>query len=278
MTRWPVLGARPAIRLGDHSLRDRRGFTLPVVVVSIIVYGLVLLAGIGFVAEASLEGVAGEGPGLRNLRVALAALERDLPSLRVPTPDGETTLVYADEDGIAFFFENGIADGVDDARPADLVTIWFEADPETARPDDYRLLRHVEGYETVVVARRLLRDGSAPFFEYLVSTDPGAASDGPAAVLPPHLLPIGAMPLDDESGTGRVEAQTLVGAGELSRIADQASAWVTPSEATVGFGLRAVRVTLRAEEARADRDVAVRRLIALSSARSDSSGLSDVPR
>ena len=286
MTRGPGLGTRFAVRLGD--LADLRGFTLPVVVVSIIVYGLVLLAGIGVVAEASLERRAVEGPGLRSLRTALTALEEELPHVRVPTPEGETTLVYADGDGIAFFRPVGTPGGVYATEASSLVTLWFEEDPDTELPNDYRLLRHVEGLGTTVVASRLLRDGETPFFEYLASSGSGGGPGGPAAVVPPHLLPLGAIPFDEEDHTVpladgrravRVESQSAEGSRGGSPTSEETVADVTPPEARMGLGLRAVRVTLRAvDETHRDGEVSVRRLIALSSERVAGGGAAGSPR
>ena len=54
--------------------------------------------------------------------------------------------------------------------PAEMITFWFAADTETARPDDYVLYRQVNNATPEAVVRNVLQD-SVPFFRYLYLQD-----------------------------------------------------------------------------------------------------------
>jgi len=81
----------------------------------------------------------------------------------------------------------GVGAGV--ASPAEILSFFFQADTSTARTDDYTLFRQVNGAAPEVVARSLLRDQTAPFFEFEREVVDSAA--GPALqVVPSADLPI----------------------------------------------------------------------------------------
>ncbi|MDQ2929910.1 MAG: prepilin-type N-terminal cleavage/methylation domain-containing protein [Gemmatimonadota bacterium] len=57
--------------------------------------------------------------------------------------------------------------------PAETITFSFMPDTETARPDDYVLLRQVNAAPPEVVVRNVLPDSTYPFFRYMyLKTDP----------------------------------------------------------------------------------------------------------
>jgi len=57
---------------------------------------------------------------------------------------------------------------------AETITLFFQADPETPRVDDFVLLRQVNGLAPEPLVRNVLRDGAnQPFFRYLKLRTPG---------------------------------------------------------------------------------------------------------
>lgn len=57
--------------------------------------------------------------------------------------------------------------------PAEAITFWFAPDTETARTDDFVLLRQVNAGTPEVVVRNVLPDSVYPFFRYMyLKTDP----------------------------------------------------------------------------------------------------------
>jgi prepilin-type N-terminal cleavage/methylation domain-containing protein len=80
------------------------GFTLIEVLISITIFGLVLAAGIGFVATQNRMFQRGldRMSALQNLRYALNTLETDLPTLGTNVPAAQPSLVYASSSAIAF--------------------------------------------------------------------------------------------------------------------------------------------------------------------------------
>ncbi len=53
------------------------------------------------------------------------------------------------------------------ASPAEAIVFWFAPDTETARTDDYVLLRQVNAAAPEVVVRNILPDSTQPFFRYM---------------------------------------------------------------------------------------------------------------
>lgn len=83
---------------------DQGGFTLVEMLVAIMIYGMVVAAGIGFVATQNTMFHRGldRMTALQNLRYALHSLETDLPTLGTNVPTVQPSLVYAGSDVIAF--------------------------------------------------------------------------------------------------------------------------------------------------------------------------------
>lgn len=93
--------------------------------------------------------------------------------------------------------------------PAETITYFFEPDDLTARTDDFRLMRQVNGVAPEIVSRNVLADQAGqPFFEYteLVSSD----------TAPDLMLPIasGALPLSHSAPLHQSAADT----GQSGRI------------------------------------------------------------
>jgi prepilin-type N-terminal cleavage/methylation domain-containing protein len=83
---------------------DRQGFTIVEMVIAIAIYGIILAAGIGFVATQNTMFSRGldRMTALQNLRYALTSMETDIPSLGTNVPTVQPSLVYADDDVLAF--------------------------------------------------------------------------------------------------------------------------------------------------------------------------------
>ena len=81
-----------------------------------------------------------------------------------------TTFSYPDSN----YFSNSVN------SPAETLTLFLQPDPTTARADDYVLMRQVNAGAPAVVARNLLKTGTAPFFEYFVLRVP---EDGPTQMV-----------------------------------------------------------------------------------------------
>jgi len=82
----------------------RLGFTLVELVVSVSIYGIVLAVAISFVAKQNTMFTRGldQMSSLQNLRYAMNSLEMDIPTLGTNVPTIQPSLVYADDDVIAF--------------------------------------------------------------------------------------------------------------------------------------------------------------------------------
>lgn len=80
------------------------GFTLIELLISISIYGIVLAAGISFVSTQNTMFHRGldRMSSLQNLRYAMNSLETDIPTLGTNVPTVQPSLIYADEDVIAF--------------------------------------------------------------------------------------------------------------------------------------------------------------------------------
>ena len=210
-----------AVATGRRAIR---GFTRTEIVAAVTIYGVVLGTGIGFVTlqnsifHRGLEGTT----ALHRMRVAIDALENDLTALGTNVPAGDPQLLFADADRIVFagdIVSNRVGDrhasSVDPNAPdelvrapthaiaipgaagirwtppanaigqaAEVVALWFEPDEETARPDDFALLRRVNASETHVVARGLVRAEGVSFFTYLAGEEADPTTLRPASVLP----------------------------------------------------------------------------------------------
>lgn len=83
---------------------DRRGFTIIEMIISIMIFGIVLAVAIGFVSSQNTLFHRGldRMTALQNLRYALGSMETDIPTLGTNVPTVQPTLVYADNDVLAF--------------------------------------------------------------------------------------------------------------------------------------------------------------------------------
>ncbi len=83
---------------------DEGGFTLAEMIIVIMIYGIVLAAGIGFVTMQNTLFHRGldRMTALQNMRYALSSLETDISALGTNVPVSQPSLVYADVDVIAF--------------------------------------------------------------------------------------------------------------------------------------------------------------------------------
>ena len=205
----------------------RGGFSLPELLVALLVFGVIITAALGFMtsqSEALRRGMNRMG-AMASLRFALQTLELDLETLATNVPDGQPPIAYAGEAVIAFHadYASNIAGdpfsvfydpdapsgqvsaprpsltipttgwsypdtvyqvGGDIISPAELLIFYFEADATTTRADDYALFRQVNDGEPELVARNLLRNGTAPFFRYLLQSDTAVDS------IPDNQLPL----------------------------------------------------------------------------------------
>jgi len=84
--------------------QDRSGFTLIELIISILIFGIVIAAAIGFVSQQNRMFQRGldRMTALQNLRYALSSLETDIPTLGTNVPTIQPSLVYADSMVIAF--------------------------------------------------------------------------------------------------------------------------------------------------------------------------------
>jgi hypothetical protein len=166
---------------------------------------------------------------LRNLRYAVAALETNLTTAGTNVPKGQPAVVYAGDDVFAFtadytsnlrgdvsavYVDPSAPAGLVAApttsisipntgwswpdttyqlrgtnSPAEMIAFWFAPDTSTARADDYRLYRAVNGGSPDLVARSLLRDESKPFFQYNRKTFDNTGASFLTAI-PDTLLPL----------------------------------------------------------------------------------------
>jgi len=88
----------------QHVVRNERGFTLIEMIISILIYGIVLAVGVGFVATQNRMFQRGldRMTALQNMRYALTSLETDIPTLGTNVPTPQPTLVYANANVLAF--------------------------------------------------------------------------------------------------------------------------------------------------------------------------------
>jgi prepilin-type N-terminal cleavage/methylation domain-containing protein len=90
--------------MNNRLHQNRDGFTLIEMVISIMVYGIVLAAALGFVAMQNKLFHRGMDrmTALQNLRYALTSMSTDIPTLGTNVPGTQPSMVYADDDVIAF--------------------------------------------------------------------------------------------------------------------------------------------------------------------------------
>lgn len=189
---------------------NSRGFTLLELLISITMFGVVLVASLSALDAQSRgfrKGLA-RMEAMQSLRYAVQSIETTTYTAGTNVPPGQPSIVYAGSDRLAFhadyasnqpgdlsatFVEPGAPNGQvyspitpvtipgtsfthpstayknpdGSNSPAELIILFFEPDTSTARTDDYALFRQVNRGAPELLARRLLKSGSTPFFEYL---------------------------------------------------------------------------------------------------------------
>lgn len=76
--------------------------------------------------------------------------------------------------------------------PAELITLYFTPDLETARTDDYTLMRQVNNNAPETLVREVLPDSTnLPFFRYYILRPPGANLSPKLTLVPAGELPTG---------------------------------------------------------------------------------------
>jgi prepilin-type N-terminal cleavage/methylation domain-containing protein len=76
------------------------------------------------------------------------------------------------------------------ASPAELITLYFTPDLETARTDDFTLMRQVNNNPPETLVRQVLPDSTnLPFFRYFILRPPGANLSPVLTLLPAGQLP-----------------------------------------------------------------------------------------
>lgn len=118
----------------------------------------------------------------------------DLPAGQVVAPTSSGTLPQT-----SFSYPDTAYTSGGAISPAELLVFFFQPDPTTSRADDYALYRQVNHAAPELVARRLLRIGSEPFFRYFTETA-SALDTVPDAALPlAHSVVIHGSPADTGS-------------------------------------------------------------------------------
>lgn len=109
----------------------------------------------------------------------------DAPTGQVQAPGGAFPIPNA-----GFSFPDTAYETTSGIRsPAEVLSFYFAADTSTSRGDDYLLMRQVNATAPEVIARNLLRSGTAPFFAYERLADDGTGAFIIQA-LPDSLVPI----------------------------------------------------------------------------------------
>lgn len=265
---------------------DERGFTLIEVIISIMIYGVVLAAAIGFVTTQNSMFQRGldRMTALQNLRYALASLETDIPTLGTNVPTIQPSLVYADSAVIAFtadYASNIVNDVfavyVDQGAPNGQVTV---PSPSITIP--------TTGYtwpDTLYLSSAGTRS-AAELLMYWFEPDPSTTrsddfvlfrrvNTGPSEPLARNLLKNGNTPffsyMRRVDFTSAAASLTLVPASALPVIHTSRFHRVAADTAASALAdsIRAVRVTLRSTNGltgTAERIVAASRLIAMPNA------------
>lgn len=218
-----------------RSAKNSRGMTLIELMISLLVFSIVMAAGLSFLRRQSESYRLGANrmDMLQNLQFAANVLSLDLRTTGSNTPDEQPFLIYAGSDVVAFnadyttnvqndawsvYYDpdapTGSVTALDPTRsitiphttfsypgaayqavggtgnsPAETIIFFFDPDSSTSRNDDYALYRQVNSDPPELVARKLLRTESQPFFEYYWEKRPLSA--------PPFVqkVPAGNMPL-----------------------------------------------------------------------------------
>ncbi len=203
--------------MSERALGRRGGFTLVEMLLAFAIFGVIFAAALGMMGnEVKSFTRANESTGtLQNARFSVDELERNIRAAGVGLTQGQPMLVYADANTIvvngdylsrtlndtrSIFVDTAATDAITIPMAmsastyrlpgtafrypvvayggyAETIMFFFRPDSTTARTDDYILFRQVNYDTAQVVARDLLRNGSAPFFQYLHLVSPlGAAA------------------------------------------------------------------------------------------------------
>jgi prepilin-type N-terminal cleavage/methylation domain-containing protein len=186
---------------------SRRGMTLIEMLVAMVVFSLVLGSALAvFRSQSRGFSLGAERMGvLQNARYAVGMFENDLRTAGSGVPDAQPFIIYADRDVIAFNanYTSNVANDVfavyhdPDApsgtvsalpraqrmtipnttfgypdttyvdSPAETIVFYFTPDDETARTDDFLLMRKVNAAEAEVVSRNLLQSEGRPFLDLM---------------------------------------------------------------------------------------------------------------
>ncbi len=203
--------------MSERTSQRRGGFTLVEMLLAFTIFGVIFAAALGMMGnEVKSFTRANDATGaLQNARFTVDELERTLRAGGVGLSQGQPMLVYADANSLvlngdylsrtlndtrSIFVDTAATDAITLPMAVSAVTyrlpgtafhypvvayggsaetimFFFRPDSSTARTDDYILFRQVNYDTAQVVARDLLRNGNAPFFQYLSLVTPlGAAA------------------------------------------------------------------------------------------------------
>lgn len=186
--------------------RDRRGLTLVEMVIALTIYGVVVAGALAFVASQntafmrSLDRMS----ALRNGRYVVETLATDIPTLGTHVPAHQPTLVYADDDVLAFTadYASNVADDVfavyvDEDAPTGQVTVPRSAltipNSSTTWPDTlYEVAPGVASPAELLVFFLRPDSSTSRTDDYVLFRQ---VNDGPPEVVAKHLLqPVGGEP------------------------------------------------------------------------------------
>ncbi len=202
--------------MSQRSRQGRGGFTLVEMLLAFTIFGVIFAAALGMMGnEVKTFTRANDSTGaVQSARFALDEIERAARAAGIDLAQGQPTVVYADSNTLvlngdylsrtlgdtrSIFVDTGATDAVTmpmgiagagyrlpgtSARYpavayggyAETLMFFFRPDSSTARADDYILFREVNYESAEVVARDLLHNGSAPFFQYLHLVAPVSAA------------------------------------------------------------------------------------------------------
>lgn len=233
--------------------RDRRGMTLPEMLMALTIFSIVMGGAMGFLSSQQKAFQKGsESMTLtQNLSFGLTTLAQEIRTAGANVPASQPTVVYAGN--FSFSFNSDLTTNVANdpfatyydpdapsgqvtalrlanqitvpgsspartwplqnylqtdgsASSAETITFWFELDTETARTDDYRLMRQVNNGTGQLIARNILApaDTSQRFLSYRYLLTPTAGRQ----TLQP--VPSGWMPVSFASANNRQDSLRAV--------------------------------------------------------------------
>jgi prepilin-type N-terminal cleavage/methylation domain-containing protein len=239
-----------------YPMPDRRGMTLPEMMVALTVFSIAMGGAMGFLASQQKAFQKGSDAlaATQNLSFALTTLAQEIRTAGANVPAGQPTVVYAGDNSFSFntdivtnvandpfatYYDPDAPSGqvtslrlagqitVPGSSPArtyplqdyftlagsasipsnaETITFWFELDAETARTDDYRLMRQVNNGGGQLLSRNVLlpADTAARFFSYRYLFTPVT---GRQTLRP---VPTAWMPVSFASANGRADSLRAV--------------------------------------------------------------------